>query len=109
MSSLTFSDKLSMISSEQMEHITFSWIHAKPYLIIPGMKCVFHYDDTEANVENKEEQYTVTPGIVEYAKYVLTIHGKPHGPIYKWNCTLVISVPPKELNENQVQQATPNK
>lgn len=102
-------DKLSTISSEQMEHITFSWIHAKPYLIIPGMKCVFHYDDTEANVENKEEQYTVTPGIVEYAKYVLTIHGKPHGPIYKWNCTLVISVPPKELNENQVQQAIPNK
>ena len=94
-------DKLSNISAEQMEHISFAWIHAKPYLIIPGMKCIYHYDDTDMDTENKNEQYTVTPGIVEYAKYVLTVHAKPHGPIYKWTGAFSISVPPKELT-NQI-------
>lgn len=90
--------KLSDISAGQLEHVTLQWIHAKPYIIKPGMKCVYHYDDT--STQDRSDVYTTSPGIVEQAIYTLIQHAKYPSLIYRWDATITVGVVPKKNEQN---------
>lgn len=90
--------KLSEISAGQLEHVTLQWIHAKPYIITPGMKCVYHYDDT--STQDRSDVYTTSPGIVEQVVYTLIQHAKNPSLILRWDATITIGVVPKKNEQN---------
>ncbi len=100
-------EELSKIAAGQMELIGLGWIHAKPWVIKPAMKCILHYDDTTIGSGKDEDYYNTVPGIVTYAEYNLRVQGKPSERIYRWDAQLALATPPKEPKDGQVQQPTP--
>lgn len=100
-------EELSKIASGQVEIIALGWIHAKPWIIKPAMKCILHYDDTTIASGNDEDYYNTIPGIVTYAEFTLRVQGKPIDRIYRWDAQLALATPPKEPKDGQVQQPTP--
>lgn len=97
---------LSAISSGQMEHVGLGWIHAKPWSIIPGMKCIMHYDDTTKGTA-EEDYYSTVPGIVDGVQYTLHPQGKPGELIYRWDAQIALSVAALETDASQTQSPTP--
>lgn len=86
-------EQLSNITASQMEHVGIGWIHAKPYLIKPGMKCILHYDD--ANATDVNDVYTTSPGIVSGVNYQLVQQAKYPTIVYRWDAKLLLSLAPK--------------
>lgn len=101
-------EQLSNISAGQLEHVGVYWLHAKPYLIKPGMKCILHYDDISMSNGSNTDIYTTAPGIVEYVEYKLSVHAKTPSLVYKWSASIIVGVAPKERDASQTASATPN-
>lgn len=99
-------DALSKLSSGQIEHVGLAWIHAKPWLIIPGMKVVLHYDDLDQTTG--KNVYSTAVGIVEGCVYVLSRQGRPDEKIYRWDAVLALGIAPKEVDASQTTPASPN-
>lgn len=97
-------DKLSEITAGQLEHVSLTWIHAKPFLIKPGTKCILHYDDTSD--KDNDDTYTTVPGIVESAVYILRQHTKNPSIVYRWDATIITAVVPKKDESTNVVKQT---
>lgn len=102
-------DALSDIASGQMEMVALGWVHAKPWLIKPAMKCILHYDDTSIGSGSDEDFYNTTVGIVARVEYSLYVQNKVGGSdyTYRWDAKLALATPPKEPTDGQVQQPVP--
>lgn len=56
------------------EQLSFGWIHAKPFLVQPGHRVVYHFDD--------DGKYSYQKGIVQGVSYVIQEVERPSFPIY---------------------------
>lgn len=68
-------------------NLTIGWLHAEPFVLVPGMKIMYHYD--------AKESYQVHIGILKSAQYIYAKHNpNPSYPIHACKSVLNIRLNP---------------
>jgi len=77
----------SRIAANQLTTLSCEWIHSEPFLIQPGHKLVYHFDDKMA--------YTTMPGQIHHVTHKLSPISTPDTLLFKWVTSIGAVLKPK--------------